>query len=83
MAEPIFKRIFGTIIPTGFKLQSASPLDVRTVVDSKEDMVLLIEENGAYEGMMVYVKEDKNTYVLKDLNSKSWEKQGGMEWEDF
>jgi len=43
-------------------------LDVRAVVDTTDDLTALIDENGAYEGMIVYAKDTQLLYVLQ--NSK-------------
>ena len=48
-----------------------------TVVDTIEDRNSLVTEKGAYEGIQVYVKDDKTTYILKEFgNNESWEPLG-------
>ena len=55
----VFDNITGISVASGFKLQAKGALDGRLVVNSIEDRNALITENGAYEGMVVYVKADK------------------------
>jgi len=62
----VFNKIKGTILNQSFKLQAEKPLDLRLVVDTIADRDALVEENGAYEGMSVYVKADKANYQLID-----------------
>ena len=68
----IFDIISGIGIHSGFKLHSKTPLDPRTVVDTIEDRNALVTENGAYEGMTVYVKEEQKRYLLKGTTNKDW-----------
>lgn len=68
----IFDEITGIGVASGFKLQAQVPLDVRTVVDSTDDLSALIEENGAYEGMVVYVKSEDALYALKGTSADDW-----------
>ena len=72
----VFDKFSGIGVASGFKLQAKAPLDPRQVVDSIDDRNALITENGAYEGMKVYVKADKKTYCLKDLVAETWEEDG-------
>ena len=55
---------FGKGIPlaSGFDLGAKKPLDSRDVVDTIEERDLHVAENRAYEGMTVYVKENKKVY---------------------
>ena len=55
---------FGKGIPlaSGFDLGAKKPLDSRDVVDTIEERNSHVTENRAYEGMTVYVKEDKTVY---------------------
>ena len=55
---------FGKGIPlaSGFDLGAKKPLDSRDVVDTIEERDLHVAENRVYEGMTVYVKENKKVY---------------------
>ena len=55
---------FGKGIPlaSGFDLGAKKPLDSRDIVDTIEERDTHVTENRAYEGMTVYVKEDKKVY---------------------
>lgn len=55
---------FGKGIPlaSGFDLGAKKPLDSRDVVDTIEERNAHVTENRVYEGMTVYVKEDKKVY---------------------
>lgn len=68
----VFDKISGIGVASGFKLQAKAPLDPRTVVDTIEDRNALVTENGAYEGMKVYVKEDQTEYQLKGTTNDDW-----------
>lgn len=72
----VFDKFSGIGVASGFKLQAKAPIDPRQVVDTIDDRDALITENGAYEGMQVYVKSDKKTYLLKDLAAGTWEELG-------
>ena len=72
----VFDKFSGIGVASGFKLQAKAPIDPRQVVDAIDDRDALITENGAYEGMQVYVKADKKTYLLKDLAAGTWEELG-------
>lgn len=72
----VFDKFSGIGVASGFKLQAKAPIDTRQVVDTIDDRNALITENGAYEGMQVYVKADKKTYLLKDLAAGTWEELG-------
>ena len=52
----------GIGVASGFGLQAQAPLDVRFAVASLEDRNNLIKQNAAYEGLIVYVSEDKSFY---------------------
>lgn len=54
----IFDKLSGISADNGFKYQAKAPLDVRLVVDFYNDLTELVTENGAYEGMLVYVKNE-------------------------
>lgn len=73
----VFENMTGISVASGFKLQAKAPLDVRSVVDTIADRDLLVTENGAYEGMKVYVKENKTTYELKGTTNSDWSAVGG------
>ena len=73
----VFDKMTGIGVASGFKLQAKAPLDVREVVDTIADRDLLVTENGAYEGMKVYVKENKTTYELKGTTNSDWSAVGG------
>lgn len=60
----------GIKLASGFVLQKESPLDARDVVESITERDELVTINAAYEGMLVYVKQDKTTYRY---NGESWE----------
>ena len=68
----IFDNISGIGVASGFKLQSKAPLDPRSVVETIEDRNKLVTENGAYEGMRVYVKENETEYLLKGTTNDDW-----------
>lgn len=68
----VFDKNKGISVASGFKLQAKVPLDGRLVVDTIEDRNALIAENGAYEGMQVYVKSDKKTYTLTGATEQNW-----------
>ena len=60
----------GILLTAGFSLSSQAPLDGRSVVELLTDLDAHIEENRAYEGMCVYVKENKKIYIF---NGSTWE----------
>ena len=72
-----FEKFTGINVASGFKLQAQVPLDGRSVVDTIEDRDALITENGAYEGMRVYVKATQTMYTLKGTTAEDWEAEGG------
>lgn len=53
----------GILLTAGFSLSSQAPLDGRSVVELLTDLDTHIAENRAYEGMCVYVKENKKIYI--------------------
>ena len=73
----VFDKFTGIGVASGFKLQAKNPLDGRLVVDSIADRDALITENGAYEGMVVYVKADKTLYKLDGTTTSDWSAIGG------
>ena len=52
----------GIVLAGGFDLQAKAPLDSRQSVPSLAGLTALINGNACYEGMIVYVEEDKKTY---------------------
>lgn len=63
-SEKLFDNMHGMEVTGSFELQTDLPLDGRLVVEEVGDLTKLIEEDGAYEGMEVYIKEIKTTYRL-------------------
>ena len=72
----VFDEISGIVIASGFKLHAKVPMDGRLVADTIEDRNALVTENGAYEGMTVYVKADKKKYTLKGTTNSDWAEDG-------
>ena len=70
-----FDKFKGINVASPFKLQAKEPLDVRDVVETIADRDALVTQNGAYEGMVVYVKADKAYYRLKGETNSDWEKE--------
>ena len=66
----------GIPLANGFSLGAKSPLDTRDTQDTIADRDKLVTDNLAYEGMKVYVKDDKKLYILKDLDNNTWEEVG-------
>jgi hypothetical protein len=60
--------LFGTGVPAAYLYKSDGPLDTRAVVEKYEYLEGLVAKNIAYEGMVVYVKEDgyKKHYTYKN-----------------
>ena len=54
----IFDKIKGITLLNGFAYRAKAPLDLRLVLDSFNELAELVEADGAYEGMLVYVKND-------------------------
>lgn len=73
----VFDSFTGIGVASGFKLQAKAPLDARLVVDTIADRDLLVTENGAYEGMVVYVKADHTLYKLDGTTVADWSAIGG------
>lgn len=76
MSDKVFDNISGIGVASGFKLQAKAPLDPRLVVNTIEYRNKLVTENGAYEGMKVYVKEKKTEYQLKGTTNNDWVEVG-------
>ena len=53
-----------------FAYRSEAPLDLRQVVDTTADLDVLVTDNSAYEGMLVYVTENKGFYVYTGIEWK-------------
>ena len=62
---------FGKGIPlaSGFDLGAKKPLDSRDIVDTITERDAHVTQNRAYEGMVVYVKENKKVYRY---NGEEW-----------
>ena len=62
---------FGKGIPlaSGFDLGAKKPLDSRDIVDTIAERDAHVTQNRAYEGMVVYVKENKKVYRY---NGEEW-----------
>ena len=52
----------GITITSGFDLGAKAPLDSRLIAETLDELQEHIDNNRAYEGMMVYVKETQLTY---------------------
>lgn len=77
MAETkVFDKFAGIGVASGFKLQAKAPLDGRLTVDTIEDRNKLVTENGAYEGMKVYVKSVGISYALNGTTNSDWKTDG-------
>lgn len=63
-------KIYNNLISTtaGFNYASEQPLDDRTVVKRYSDLAELVNSNVSYEGIEVYVVDDKKSYKL--INSE-------------
>jgi hypothetical protein len=74
----------GIGIAAGFDLGAKKPLDSRDVVGSIEEMNAHIENNRAYEGMQVYVEEEKKIYICltNEDGSLYWEKYTALMSQD-
>lgn len=77
VVEPIFGK--GITVASGFDLGAKSPLDSRSVVHTIAERDAHVEGNRAYEGMLVYVCEDKVTY---QFDGENW-KEFGFDAEAF
>lgn len=56
----------GIGVAAGFDLGAQKPLDARIAVNTIEERDAHVENNRAYEGMLVFVLETKKTYQLID-----------------
>ena len=68
-------KVYNNLITTtaGFNFPAKAPLDDREVVQSYSDLNTLVTNNQTYEGMSVYVVDDKKAYRLID---REWKPQG-------
>ncbi len=61
----------GIALAGGFKLQAEAPLDARQQVDTIADRDELVTIHAAWEGMVVYVKEQHKSYEYQGVE-KGW-----------
>jgi hypothetical protein len=47
---------------SGFRLTGEYPIDDREIVQTYDDLAVLVKNHFAYEGMRVYVVNDKKSY---------------------
>ena len=73
MAENNFGK--GIKITSGFDLSAKLPLDNRYIVKTLEERDAHVTNNRAYEGMSVYVLDEKKVYIY---NGTEWTEQGGI-----
>ena len=69
----------GIGVAAGFDLGAQKPLDARVAVNTIAERDAHVENNRAYEGMLVYVVETKMTYQLV----QSEEEEGQLVWKEF
>lgn len=70
----------GILMTSGFSIASQKPADLKFLADTIQDRDLYVTNNLAYEGMIVYVKEDEITYQYK--KDGTW-KEFGFNTEQF
>lgn len=68
----VFENMKGISVASGFKLQAEAALDPRLTVQSLAERDELVTKHGAYEGMSVYVKDNKKTYQLQGKTVADW-----------
>ena len=68
----------GIGLAAGFDLGAQKPLDARVAVNTIAERDAHIENNRAYEGMLVYVAEANMTYQLV-----KGEEEGQLVWKEF
>ena len=73
MAENNFGK--GIKITSGFDLSAKSPLDNRSIVLTIEERDAHVTNNRTYEGMKVYVLDEKKEYIY---DGTEWTEQGGI-----
>lgn len=64
MSDTIYGK--GITVASGFDLGAKSPLDSRIMANTIEERDAHVTNNRAYDGMIVYVIEDKTTYQYLD-----------------
>lgn len=77
----IFDKISGISTGSGFKYRSEAPLDARLVVDTFSELAELVDGNGAYAGMLVYVKNGTTTGTI--TYPKGYYFYDGVNWAEF
>lgn len=60
----------GIKVASGFKLQSATPLDARANVGTLVDRDELVTLNAVYPGLIVYVEENSTLYMYN--TDRTW-----------
>ena len=68
----------GIGVAAGFDLGAQKPLDARVAVNTIAERDAHVENNRAYEGMLVYVAEANMTYQLV-----KGEEEGQLVWKEF
>ena len=68
----------GIGVAAGFDLGAQKPLDARIAVNTIAERDAHVENNRAYEGMIVYVAEAKKTYQLVQGNE-----EGQLVWQEL
>ena len=68
----------GIGLAAGFDLGAQKPLDSRLAVNTIAERDAHVENNRAYEGMIVYVSEEKKTYQLVQGNE-----EGQLVWQEL
>lgn len=63
----------GILMTSGFSIGSGKPADLKFLADTIQDRDNYIINNLGYEGMLVYVKEEKKTYQYLE---RGWEEFG-------
>lgn len=68
LARSVQERAFGKgiALAAGFDLGAAIPLDARVIAQTTAERDAHVENNRAYEGMQVYVIDEKTNYQLVD-----------------
>ena len=67
MSDTFFGK--GITVASGFDLGAKTPLDSRLVANTFDELIDHVQNNRAYEGMIVYVISDKTTY---QYTGKEW-----------
>jgi len=65
-------------LPFGVRVSNNNPLDAsRYIVSniSERDELITVSER-AYNGLQVYVESDSSLYILKDIDTQTWEEVG-------